>query len=942
MGQLLKLFRCVSRYFIKLPLGVLLTVPFVLQLLLAVGIISYLSYQGGQRSIDALVAQLMTQVAVRIDDRLNNYLEIPWHIVEWNRRAMEAGDLDPRNTTELEKAFFGQIQAFESLSTINFGTAQGKNVGVGRDKTGLVSLPNSIGVWQTEKAGSDRLMYRVDSQRRRIELVNVTPNFDPRQRTWYQTAVQQGQQSWDSVGAIAGIPIAAIAATAPIVIGGELQGVISSQLLLPDISLFLASLNFSPSGQAFIMERSGQLVANSTQEPAFIRRDAAHPLIRLKAEASQDAVTRAAAQAIFTQWHERQIQSLLRFQFTLDGQQYFGQVVPYEQSGLEWLTVTVVPQADFTEEIQANNRRTLLLSALTLLAVAGFGILTARLLTVPIRQLQQAADAMSQGRLDYSVQPSGIGEVAKLSEAFDRMARQLDRSFRSLRASEQRFATLLNNTPIGISVIDPMGKIVLANQKANAILSNETGVGLSLEQFMETTPMYIAGTAQPYPIYQLPAILALQGKTTSVDDFEIEVQGKRIPLEIFTIPVLDEDNQVIYAITAFQDITERRQAEQLRVNYEQVLKQQVAEQTKALRDSEERFRQAFNSAPIGIALITLDGYFFQVNHTLSEILGYSETEFLKLTLGEITHPDDREADTAYLNQMLNHEIRLYQTEKRCINKRDELISVQLNVSLVKDQANVPLYFIAQIQDISNRYEVDRMKDEFISIVSHELRTPLTAICGSLEILHTGILDQEQEESKELLQIALTQSHRLMRLVNDILTLERLESGRVQLLMEACEISHLIQQAIEAVRSMASDAGITLSTAFFPMQIWAAPDAIVQTLINLLSNAVRFSDAGSTIWLSIELPSPALPDAESYVLFAVSDQGRGIPDDKIESIFGRFQQVDASDSREKGGTGLGLAICQTIVHQHGGRIWVESRLNQGSTFYFTIPVKGKGQ
>ena len=179
----------------------------------------------------------------------------------------------------------------------------------------------------------------------------------------------------------------------------------------------------------------------------------------------------------------------------------------------------------------------------------------------------------------------------------------------------------------------------------------------------------------------------------------------------------------------------------------------------------------------------------------------------------------------------------------------------------------------------------------------------------------------------------------MRLVDDILNLERLESGKIPLMLEVCEVGDLIQQAIACTATIAEAANIKISTLFPTIQIKVASDAIVQTLTNLLSNAIKFSPAGSTVWLSAEVrdtdDSESLSD--SYILFAVKDQGRGIPTDKIETIFRRFQQVDISDSRQKRGTGLGLAICKSIVQQHGGQIWVKSQQGIGSTFYFTLPI-----
>lgn len=354
----------------------------------------------------------------------------------------------------------------------------------------------------------------------------------------------------------------------------------------------------------------------------------------------------------------------------------------------------------------------------------------------------------------------------------------------------------------------------------------------------------------------------------------------------------------------------------------------------ALRQSEERFRQAFDNAPIGMALTSLDGQFLKVNRSLCEILGYSEAELLDRTFRDVTYHEERDMDLEGVRLMLRGEIRFYQREKQYFHKQGHVVQALLSVSLVKDRDKKPLYFIAQVQDISDRHQIDRMKDEFISIVSHELRTPLTAIRGSLGILESGAFDDQPEQVKEMLQIALNNSDRLVRLVNDILDLERLESSKTQLLMEACEVANLVQQAIESVQAIADEANVTLCATCQNTQIWVDPDAIVQMLINLLSNAIKFSPTGGTVWLNTELtPSHPTP----YICFCVKDRGRGVPPNKLEVIFDRFQQVDISDSRQKGGTGLGLAICKSIVQQHGGQIWVESVLGVGSTFYVTLPT-----
>ena len=222
--------------------------------------------------------------------------------------------------------------------------------------------------------------------------------------------------------------------------------------------------------------------------------------------------------------------------------------------------------------------------------------------------------------------------------------------------------------------------------------------------------------------------------------------------------------------------------------------------------------------------------------------------------------------------------------------------------------------------LTQRSELDSIKDEFISTVSHELRTPLTSIRGALGLLSAGLMGNVDAKAQNLLRIALTNTDRLIRLINDILDLERMESGRAPLHVRRCSLRDLAKQAVETMKAMADTAGVgmefTLGVAPEGVFFDGDPDRILQIVTNLLSNAIKFSPTGSTISILLE----ADPQA---VQLRVSDQGRGIPVEKLDSIFDRFQQVEASDSRQKGGTGLGLAICRTIVQQHNGSIWAES-------------------
>jgi signal transduction histidine kinase len=240
-------------------------------------------------------------------------------------------------------------------------------------------------------------------------------------------------------------------------------------------------------------------------------------------------------------------------------------------------------------------------------------------------------------------------------------------------------------------------------------------------------------------------------------------------------------------------------------------------------------------------------------------------------------------------------------------------------------------FFALTSDISDRKAIERMKDEFIAVVSHELRTPLTSMHSALKILATGRLGNLSKDGKQMLEIADDNTERLLRLVNNVLDLQRIESGEVKMEKQVCNAAALMIKVTESMQPMAQQQGVILAVKPIDIEILVDSDYIVQALTNLLSNAIKFSSTDDTVWLTAKRKS------DTEVLFSVQDEGQGIPSDKLESIFERFQQVDSSDSRRKGGTGLGLTICRKIIEQHEGKIWAESILGKGSTFSFTLPL-----
>ena len=238
------------------------------------------------------------------------------------------------------------------------------------------------------------------------------------------------------------------------------------------------------------------------------------------------------------------------------------------------------------------------------------------------------------------------------------------------------------------------------------------------------------------------------------------------------------------------------------------------------------------------------------------------------------------------------------------------------------------------RELQRRCELDSLKSEYVAMVSHELRSPLTSVRGAIGILSAGLLSPVDEKSAKLFNIAVTNLDRMLRLVDDVLNLERMASGTAALRMQQCSLCDLVQHAIETMTPIARESGVelTLNTeteAGSPQDsFYGDDDKILQVLINLLSNAIKFSPRGARVLLNIQASVETLK-------VRIADEGRGIPEDQLDKVFERFRQVDQDDARRLGGTGLGLAICRAIVQQHGGEIWAERNSVKGTSFFVTL-------
>ncbi len=481
----------------------------------------------------------------------------------------------------------------------------------------------------------------------------------------------------------------------------------------------------------------------------------------------------------------------------------------------------------------------------------------------------------------------------------------------ALQAHAQEIFDLYNNAPCGYQSLDAEGTIIRINDTQLDWLGYTREEILGRKKFSELISSESKHIfTQNFPIFK---------ERGWVNNLEFELcrkDGSILPINLNSAAVKDADGNFVMSRSTLFDISDRKRVEN------------------ALRSAEQRWRSFLEKVNLVVIGLDKNGIVEFANPFYFEITGYTAAEVYGKDWFSIFLADqDKSVTFEAFEDLLENDFYPY-FQNTILTKAGEPRLINWNNALLRNPQGQVIGTMSIGQDVTEREALERMKDEFISVVSHELRTPLTSIRGSLGLLDTGILNNNPEQMSRMIKIAATDTERLVRLVNDILDLERLKSGKITLLPEQCDVATLIRRSLEVMQASAQEAEVTLEMTPCTIQVWGDPDRIIQTFTNLLSNAIKFSPPGGTVQLIAE------PSTSSHALFQVKDQGRGIPEDKLETIFGRFQQVDASDMRMKGGTGLGLAICQTIVAQHGGHIWAESTLGEGSTFKFTLPTSSE--
>ncbi|HVD05000.1 MAG TPA: response regulator [Gemmatimonadaceae bacterium] len=505
-----------------------------------------------------------------------------------------------------------------------------------------------------------------------------------------------------------------------------------------------------------------------------------------------------------------------------------------------------------------------------------------------------ARQVMSQLELRYT--------VAELKRQIARRA--TTENF--LRDSEDRYRSVLSTMDAGVVLQLADGLIWACNASAERIL------GTPASKLMGQTSIDARGRPRredgsPLPPEEFPSAVALRTSRPSSDVvLELErADGTTVWISVNARPMVRVGETRPHAVlTTLHDITGLRAAQ------------------RSAEEAEERFRRLSDAAKEGIA-ISEKGIVVEVNRAFCALFGYDEHEVIGRSATDFINLGHVEAARRAINA---NEEGTYET----VGLRKDGTTFDVEVSAKQLPGHAGVRRVAAIRDISDRKAVDRLKNEFVSTVSHELRTPLTSIRGSLGLIEGGVAGDVPERVRELVRIARTNADRLIRLINDILDLEKMEAGKLELRQTQVDPQTLVDVTLAEMRGMADSLNIRLERIVTgPASLTADADRLQQVLTNLLSNAIKFSPSGATVYVRALEVRPGVARIE------VEDAGPGIAANLVDRLFRKFEQLDGSDGRARGGTGLGLAISRSIVEQHGGRMGVHSEPGVRTVFWFEL-------
>ena len=554
----------------KIPLRVVLIVPFVAQIFAAVGLTGYLSFRNGQQAVEDLANQLSGEITNRISDRLDSYLQTPHKINEINTRSSQTGQLQLQNYPSLEKHFQNQMKLFDSATYIYLGLPNGDFIGTGRGKDNKIEVGIS-GDYTNDSFNT----YATDEKGDRTELLSSIPDYYLFNRPWYLAATTKKKPTWGNVYVwFAPYPNLALPAVRPLYDEvGKLLGVFAVDLSLLDISDFLRTLEIGRTGETFIIERNGLLVASSTPENPYFKKEEEPQ--RLAANKSQEPLVKATTVYLQKKYDDlKEINDPVQFDFRIKGDQHRVQVTPFQDEfGLDWLILVVIPEVDFMARINTNTRNTVILCLSALVIAILLGIKTSRWITQPILRLVEASRKISQGKLGQTISVGSFNELQILAHSFNQMATQLQESFTALantneelekrverrtfalRQSEEKFSLAFHSSPdlIAIATLDE-GRFIDVNESFILI------TGYAPQDIIGKTTTELNNWVYPRDRYRVSLLLRKKGYVRN-HEISFYTKSGRIRTGLLSARIINLGGEECL-LSVIKDITERKRVQE--------------------------------------------------------------------------------------------------------------------------------------------------------------------------------------------------------------------------------------------------------------------------------------------------------------------------------------------------------------------------------------------
>jgi PAS domain S-box-containing protein len=868
----------------KLPLRSVLIIPFILQIFTAVGLVGWLSFRNGREAVNEVAAQLRTEIAARVEQKVLSLLEVPHQINRINANAIAQGYLNLDSPIETSvrarRYFWRQIQEFDSISYNYYANQEREFIGASRSASqdGIeIALSGRDTNYTLEKHAID--------ENGNLTLRSQTPNYNPVTRPWYETAVKAKKAVWTDAYVWKSQNTIGIDAVRPVYKAtGEIKGVLAVSLSLLKIGDFLKTVKVGASGQIFIIETTGEMVGTSTGEKPFFsseenQKGEETKLTRLLATESQNPLTRASAEYLIDEFGDLdRIDGLQQFDFSLEGERQFLQVTPLTDSrGLKWLVIVTIPERDFMAQIDANRKQTLLLCLAALGVATIIGIFTSRWISAPISHLQEVASTIAEGKLQQKIDVKGIHELEVLAQSFNLMSERLRQSFAELERRVEERTAQLKASQTKLEEAQKLAHLgnwewdLMTNQ---SYWSEETYRILDLEKepadtLLERHKQQIH--PEDFPLWE-NAITKLKttGQPYDLDFRVIRPDGEVRYIYAKGETVKDAEGKVVKLFGTTQDISDRKFVEEALRKSEGELRRKAAELEQALRELQQTQSKLIHSEKMSSLGEIVSGVAHEINNPVSFIYGNIKPA------------------SEYINDLLDL-VRIYQ-----------------------DSYPTPA---VEIEEKIEEIDLDFLLEDLHQLLGsmHNGAKRIQDIVVSLR--NFSRLDEAEIKEADIHQgiesTLLILQHRLRGVTDDDLATAK-------------------PPEIKVIKDYGK----------LPL-ILCYPHQLNQVFLNIFNNAIHaLNEVSSQRKIANFAPTIRIATAtteDGFVSIKIADNGPGIPPEIVNKIFDPFFTTKPTGS----GTGLGLYVSyQIVVERHGGELTCVSNLGEGTEFTIKLAIAWK--